>query len=495
MTSTPAKTPNAAQISRLLKAAGLTKSGGLEPGFIVTQERGGRIDYNLNRSMGARFPLVLVRLPAADIARAVEILTTAGYHAEARDFSGLDSVRAQHTHRAVVVLSQDELDWNAGRAARTENADAEAEKLVPATATVRVRLTTYPDHSRRTSTTSRAQVLAMTAEALRMPETEILTADDISRECAADWDLFPYKNVMTGLRTTVKGHHATILLIPVESAPAPITAQQPSDDGTHLVSPESGERVEIPEGATASSAQGADPALPPYTLPEVEGATFTVTREGSRYAVVLREDGSDWRAEEWTYHAPAGVEATAAHLVRHLGEWQAKRAALDAFEDTTVYRVESGGDHLTLTGRETREHLATLRGIHGPMGVKHSGAFWVIHFPEVIGQDTRIAALRLIVQPVVTARATRDLLRGGYPVLGPTATPSSREFGPWVRPVPGHRDRVLVTCLTAGAVRRDAEPLAGYRDVLTGAGWVWIERTDDGDVYRAVKTRALEGPA
>ncbi|THA72499.1 hypothetical protein E6R60_26580 [Streptomyces sp. A0642] len=226
------KTPNAAQVSKILKAAGFTKAEKYgTPGFKVTRESGGRIDFNLNQSMGARFPVALVNLPAEDADRAVETLTSAGYHAEKIDTPTRHGGRVHRV--AVVVRSQEDIDDRAAREERAANAEAEAEKLVPRTARVTCRLTRYPSHEVIVKEGTRAQVLEAVASNLRKVSTNVLDADEVTRAAlAADWTTpQAQRDRMSGLYLRTDRGGCTLLLIPVGDEEQPAPAEPDTEGG------------------------------------------------------------------------------------------------------------------------------------------------------------------------------------------------------------------------------------------------------------------------
>ncbi|MEU6362185.1 hypothetical protein [Streptomyces albidoflavus] len=245
------KKPNAAQASKILKAAGYTRADKATTGFKVTTEKGGRVDFQLNQSIGARFPVVLVTWnhnqdSATEI---IETLTAAGYHAERID------VPTGHMNRvmraAVVVRSQEELDDRAARQERAANADTEAEKLVPATPVVRIRATTYPDHATRTGTMPRNEAVTLVAASLREPETDVMDADDINSECFQDWNnLFPHRDRIAGFRTRIQGKRATVLLIPVDDSGPAAEPATPAPAANKTPTQEAAEGTVLPAGHT-----------------------------------------------------------------------------------------------------------------------------------------------------------------------------------------------------------------------------------------------------
>ncbi|MFD7835672.1 hypothetical protein [Streptomyces sp. NPDC059761] len=218
---TDIKTPNAAQISRILGANGFTKATRTASGYKVTRETGQRIDFNLNQSIGARFPVVQVALPADDAARAVEVLTAAGYHAETANIPARPGVTTTHgaiTRAAVLVISPEELADRAARKERAANADKLADEMVPATARVRVRLTTFPDHARRENILTRTEAVAHFAKLLRKPSTDVLDDDAIMRELA-----YRREDGVIGLYITSSGNRGNLLFFPVrDDTPAPV---------------------------------------------------------------------------------------------------------------------------------------------------------------------------------------------------------------------------------------------------------------------------------
>ncbi|MGW9069242.1 hypothetical protein ACWGQT_07330 [Streptomyces yangpuensis] len=232
---TDIKTPNAAQISRTLGANDFTKGTRGVHGYTVTRESGGQIDYNLNQSIGARFPVVLVNLPDADVDRAAEVLTAKGYAAEIRTMGTRSVMGATvRTYRAIVVVSPEELADRAAREERAANADKLADEMVPATARVRVRLTTFPDHARRETTVTRAKAVADTANLLRNPSTDILDDDAVMRELE-----YRREDGVIGFYVRAGGKRGNLLLFPVpgdaDGAPAAVVvapAPEPIAEGT-----------------------------------------------------------------------------------------------------------------------------------------------------------------------------------------------------------------------------------------------------------------------
>jgi hypothetical protein len=312
----PVKKPNAAQVSRTLKAKA--------NGWTVTTERGQRIDFSLNQSIGARFPVVLVTWSTYEepspLDGIVETLTAAGYHAEAIDVPTGSTNRVNR--RAVVVRSQEDLDDQAAREERVKNAEAEAEKITPATARVTVRVTTYPDHARRTWTASRAEVLTLVTECLRLPVTDVMDADAIGTECLNDWELFKTKDRMAGMHTRVGGKRGTVLLIPVDdSGPAEVEPATPAPaEDTPAPAAEPTQGTVIPAGHTlgvvaahadddtardavaALTAAGHTPALLANDTDDddvdlARGTGFLVDMRGPRVLVGHLIDGADmWTA-------------------------------------------------------------------------------------------------------------------------------------------------------------------------------------------------------
>ncbi|MET7363193.1 hypothetical protein ABZS76_32815 [Streptomyces sp. NPDC005562] len=308
----PVKNPHAAQVSKVL--------GAKANGWAVTRESGQRIDYNLNQSLGARFPVSLVTWghdERADVAdEIVEKLKAAGYHAEIIDVPTGTANRVMR--RAVAVRSQEDLDDQAARKERSANADAEAEKLVPATARIRLRVTTYPDHARRTYPLPRAEAVALAAEALRLPATDVLDSDGIDRECLADSDLFEHRERMAGLHTTGGGKRSTVLFIPVDDsgraaeepvAPAPAEPARPAVEGTVLpaghtlgAAAEHADDDNVRDAVAALTAAGHAPALLANETDDddvdtARGTGFLVDVRGSRVLVGHLVDGVDaWKS-------------------------------------------------------------------------------------------------------------------------------------------------------------------------------------------------------
>ncbi|WP_428957865.1 hypothetical protein [Streptomyces sp. cg35] len=324
------KNPNAAQVSKVL--------GAKAKGWKVTRESGQHIDYNLNQSIGARFPVALVTFTltasSETVAEAVRTLTAAGYHAQ----QILGPTPGGGTRARVVVRSQEDLDDQAAREQRAANADAEAEKLVPATARVRVRITTFPDHARRTGTEDRAAVLTLVAASLREHHTDVMDAHGIGRECMADWDLFPHQDRMAGLSTRVQGKHATVLLIPVDDsgpaapatpAPALSADEPPARDAVGGTVLPAGHTLGIP-ARHADSREAADAAaallVAGHRAAELANETDdddVDQAHGTGFKIEVREDG-----RVLVYHLVAGVDAW--HSLADAD----RRAVLRTYRDT-----------------------------------------------------------------------------------------------------------------------------------------------------------------
>src|SRR5882757_2128414 len=112
------KNPNPSTVSRTISAKA--------NGYTVTREHGRDI-YHALRTPGQaprfRFPVAKVVTPETDVDAVAEKLNAAGYHAEVLDLQVRPYPSAEFaTYRAVIVLSQEDIDNRAAREERAANA-------------------------------------------------------------------------------------------------------------------------------------------------------------------------------------------------------------------------------------------------------------------------------------------------------------------------------------------------------------------------------------
>ncbi|MFI0966970.1 hypothetical protein ACH4S8_37150 [Streptomyces sp. NPDC021080] len=250
------------------------------------------------------------------------------------------------------------------------------------------------------------------------------------------------------------------------------------------------------------------------TLPTLDGHTVRATLTGTMWTVALYEDGNP----EPLYTDTIGDHVTngpgqAANVLIFAREQQLKEAAaLAALDDATLYQVceyltsAPTGDPVTMTGSEARARLQAARTEAGPEPIRsygaprftleHSGVhWWATTHAYKNGRRDQWNRRHISVRPLVVARAAHVIMEGtGDGCLSPVEKPSTRAYGPWVRAVAGHADRVVVARVATGFHGRPSDPEAGarwdeymsaYRAALEGAGWTHVERTEDGDVYSA----------
>lgn len=265
--------------------------------------------------------------------------------------------------------------------------------------------------------------------------------------------------------------------------------------------------VKNPNAIDAESAKEKDAMR---TLPTLEGHTLRAQLDRHMWTVELYADGNaePLFTDKIGDHVTDGPGLTA-NVMIFARELQLKEAAaLDALDDATAYaavRLDSD-EYETVTAEEAREILRQARREAGPeplrdygaprMTLNHSGAYWGATVHAYAPNGRRLAAKnrRVTILPDVV-RAAGDLIMDhtGDGVVYPVAKPSVRTFGPWVRPVPGRADQVIVSRVASGLHRGGMGPgaerwdecMSAYRTALEGAGWAHVERTEDGDVYSA----------
>ncbi|MCX4799637.1 hypothetical protein OG497_37920 [Streptomyces sp. NBC_01242] len=235
------------------------------------------------------------------------------------------------------------------------------------------------------------------------------------------------------------------------------------------------------------------------TLPTLEGHTVRATLKGTMWTVALYVDGNaePLFTDKIGDHVPNGP-GSAANVLIFAREQQLKEAAaLAALDDTTAY-VALRSDAVEaepVTAEGAREILRQARREAGPepvrsygaprMTLTHSGAFW----RAVVTGGRSVA-----VTPAVVHGAGCAISKGtGDGMVYPVEKPGIRTCGPWVRPVPGRADCVIVSRVANGFHQRpEREPVAtrwdeymqAYQNALEAAGWTLEGHTDDGDVYR-----------
>lgn len=220
MTATAAKTPNAAQISRVLNKAGLTKrASGKNAGYVVkTQKDTGKV---INHTTGVpdsyRYPIVSIEWeeatamalfrqlvdPGPELGQAEEALKAAGYHVEQLKARGIPTL---------IAMPQELLDWRAEREERAAKADELAEAMIPACEEVIGYQVDHIAHVRRHGRMSRPLIVGKTAAFLRNPTIDVLDREAIAEECRW-YDGIAADSVACGFRMG-----STVVLI------APITA-------------------------------------------------------------------------------------------------------------------------------------------------------------------------------------------------------------------------------------------------------------------------------
>lgn len=247
------------------------------------------------------------------------------------------------------------------------------------------------------------------------------------------------------------------------------------------------------------------------TLPTLEGHTVTATLDRTMWTVALYENGNPepLLTDKLGDHVTDGPAYAATALVRARKRDLEEAAALAALDDTTAYvALRSDAEEAQpVTAEEARQILRQARQEAGPeplrdygaprMTLRHSGAFWrakVYAYTED-GRRNVLGGRTVVITPAVAYEAGRVISKGtGDGMIYPVAKPSIESYGPWVRPVDGHADRVIVSRVATGLHRRPEgegramlwdEYMSAYRTALEGAGWVLEERTADGDVYRA----------
>jgi hypothetical protein len=247
------------------------------------------------------------------------------------------------------------------------------------------------------------------------------------------------------------------------------------------------------------------------TLPTLEGHTVRVTLKGHMWTVTLYDGstGDELFSDKIGDHVDDGPAYAAKALIRAREGDLKEAAALAALDDTTAY-VALRSDAVAaegVTAEEAREILRQARQEAGPeplrdygaprMTLRHSGAFWsaTVHAYAANGNRLPFKNRRVTIVPdIVHAAGTVIMDRTGDGLVYPVAKPSIHAFGPWVRPVPGHADQVIVSRVANGLHQRPQSDLASipweehtqaYQNAMEGAGWALVERTDDGDVYSA----------
>ncbi|MFE6000407.1 hypothetical protein ACFQ6C_26660 [Streptomyces sp. NPDC056454] len=251
------------------------------------------------------------------------------------------------------------------------------------------------------------------------------------------------------------------------------------------------------------------PPLFEELLSSLPGHFLTVTLDGHRVIVSLHEGGNtapvltDWVGD----HVPNAAQSTAQVLVRRREADLKEVAAVAALDDAVEYvALRTGADAERISAERGREILRQARQEAGPeplrdhgaprMTLNHSGAFWnaTVHAFTPTGQRNRREDRSVTIAPAVVVDVMGIIGQTcGEVTIHPVAKPSIHSYGAWVRPVDGHHDRVIVARTATGLYRRPGreetgtrwdEYMSAYRAALTGAGWTFEERTDDGDVYQ-----------
>lgn len=247
------------------------------------------------------------------------------------------------------------------------------------------------------------------------------------------------------------------------------------------------------------------------TLPTLEGHTITARAGRGRWVIEMREDGNpEPLYSDWTMRTDA-VVSFAREMIRVRLAALAEAEAIEALDETTLYEVCEYrasiplGDPITMTGSEVRIRLQTAREEAGPeklhgrnsprFTVEHSGAnWWTTHHAYTSGgHRDQWNRLHISARPLVVAQAAQLIMRGtGDGCLSPVEKPGTQAFGPWVRPVPGRADVVIVSRVANGLHLRPADDTYGarwdewmgaYRAALEAAGWALDGETADGWIF------------
>lgn len=214
MTTTAAKTPNAAHISRCLNRAGLTKrANGKNSGYTVATVKDSRkaINHTTGLPTTLRFPIVQVQWedatayamfrslidPKGELEAAETALKSAGYHTERLQSRGLPTL---------VVIPQELIDWRAEREDRAARAEEIAEEMIPADVeSVYVIQRLFPSHERRSAIAPRAKAVTGLANNLRRAGVDVMDTDTAAAEARREH--FTGDSTVIGLR-----QHGSVLL-------------------------------------------------------------------------------------------------------------------------------------------------------------------------------------------------------------------------------------------------------------------------------------------
>ncbi|MFD8654972.1 hypothetical protein [Streptomyces mirabilis] len=242
--------------------------------------------------------------------------------------------------------------------------------------------------------------------------------------------------------------------------------------------------------------------------PVLPGHFLRVDRTHRLMTVTLwKEDGKAPLYEDKIGdHVDDGPAYVAKVLVRARNRDLREAAALAALDDTTAYVVLRGDKAAEpVTAEEAREvlrqarqeaGLEPLRDYGAPrMTLQHSGAFWhvKVHAYHDNGKRNIWENRNIVITPAVVHEAGSVIGDAtGDGMVYPVAKPSVHAFGPWVRPVPGHADRVIVSRVANGLHQRPQQDLASipwevhmqaYRSALEAAGWVLNGETAEGWIF------------
>lgn len=190
MATTTAKNPNAAQISRVLNKARLTKrANGERSGYVVKTEKdsGKVINHTTGMPDSFRFPIVHIKWedatsvalfrslfhPGDELVVAEKALKAAGYHIERLNVRGVPTL---------IAMPQALLDWRAERKDRAERAAQIAEEMIPACEKVICHTADTIAHHRVTRILTRDRVIADLTKALRNATVDVLDDEQADRE-------------------------------------------------------------------------------------------------------------------------------------------------------------------------------------------------------------------------------------------------------------------------------------------------------------------------
>jgi hypothetical protein len=329
-------------------------------------------------------------------------------------------------------------------------------------------------------------------------EYEVLAGEEFSRRVGED-------NLMT--RNTEWNSNAVVF---VSAPPAPMTRAEAMIEALGPDVMAEARQIAAEVHAEVEEETAKEKAVW-STLPTLEGHTVRATLRRHMWTVTLYDGstGDELFSDEIGDHVDDGPAYAAKALIRVREGDLKEAAALAALDDTTAYvALRSDAEAAEgVTAEEAREILRQARQESGPeplrdygaprMTLRHSGAFWsaTVHAYAANGNRLPFKNRRVTIVPnIVHAAGTVIMDRTGDGLVYPVAKPSIHAFGPWVRPVPGHADQVIVSRVANGLHQRPQSDLASipweehtqaYQNALEGAGWTFVERTDDGDVYRA----------